>query len=179
MGGLTIAQLQLAPHVQANAESLRVQFGSVVQFVSGYRDLLPQARAMAKNTLLDRRWIEQTYTRVGRPSYAIGQQLQAWVLAHPEIRDVEELTIGIFGQLVAMPNGCLISRHSYKLNGQPAALAFDLEPIEQDGRITAMGQEVWDAVVRLPYLDPPPMRREAGLPRWHAQFNPIESSVSV
>lgn len=176
---MKIAEMGLAPHVRANAEALEREFGGVIVWRSGYRGLYPQARAMAANTMLNRQWIQQTYTRIGRPSYDIGRQLQAWVNAHPEVTEARTLADGLYAQLLLIPHGRLISRHSYQIGDTPAALAFDLEPIEHDDQLTAMGQEVWDRILTLPYLDPPPMRREGGLRRWHVQFVPIETSVIV
>ena len=176
---MTIDDLQLAPHVRANAEALEREFGGVIVWRSGYREIREQAAAMAGNVIQNRQWIKQTYTRIGRPSYGIAQQLQAWVDTHPEIQDRRLLTSGLQAQLLIIPHGRLISRHSWQIEGQPASLAFDLEPIEEGGKITAMGQEVWERILLLPYLDPPPLRREGGLSRWHVQFVPIEVSTQV
>ena len=176
---MTLDDMQLAPHVRANAESLEREFGGIIVWTSGYRDIREQAHAMAKNTLVNRQWIKATYRRIGRPSYQIAQQLQHWVDAHPECTGERTLTDGLHAQLLTIPQGRLISRHSWTIGATPASLAFDLEPIEHHDEMTAMGQEVWHRILSLPYLDPPPMQREGGLRRWHVQFMPIDTSVTV
>jgi hypothetical protein len=176
---MTIDELQLAPHVRVNAEALYTEFGDVIQWTSGYRDLLSQARAMASNVIKRRTWIKETYTRTGRPSFGVALRLQAWVDQNPHFTSLTTLASGLHAQLLLIPGSSKISFHTWTINGQPASLAFDLEPIEEGGKITAMGQEVWNRILTLPYLDPPPMRREGGLPRWHAQFKPIDMSTSI
>jgi hypothetical protein len=176
---MKIHEMGLAPHVQTNAEALEKEFGGVIVWRSGYRDLYPQAKAMAANVRLNRQWIRQTYTRTSRPSFGIALRLQAWVDAHPEQTDEKTLADALHAELLVIPHGRLISKHSYMIGAAPASLAFDLEPIEHDDQLTAMGQEVWHRILTLPYLDPPPMRREGGLRRWHVQFMPIETSVTV
>lgn len=163
----------LAPHVRVQAEGLLAQFGDVLRITSGYRDLQAQARAMATHVMQNRTWINETYRRIGRPSYEVGQFLQRLVDQHPDWRSHDEIAEGLWMQLTHDPRGSLISKHCVQVDGVPAALAFDLDPLEHDGSMTAMGQEVWQAILALPGLDPPPLRREGGRVIWHVQFLPV------
>ncbi len=167
---MTIDELQLGPITRAAAEQLHREHPGVV-FTSGARDGHGQARAMAKHVLQNRYWIIQTYTRRERPSYAVALALQAWVDGHPECQTVEALTEGLYGVLKARPDGWQISKHCWMRQGRPASGAFDLKPMEHaDGTMTEEGQAVWNAILRLPGLDPPPLTREGGAHVWHAQF---------
>lgn len=170
----------LAPHVRAQAGRLIEEFGSgVVRLTSGFRTLRAQAGAMAPHVHQNRQWIAQTYRRIGRPSYEVGQRLQQAVGQAPEGETVAQIRQRLYAALVSDPFGSLISKHCVMQGEQPAALAFDLDPLEQDGKVTAMGAEVWSAIVGLQYLDPPPLRREGGRIVWHVQFTPLTLSTEV
>lgn len=169
----------LAPHVRAQADGLIAEFGDVVRLTSGFRTLRAQAGAMAPHVHQNRAWIAQTYRRIGRPSYEVGQRLQQAVGQAPEGETVAQIRQRLYAALVSDPFGSLISKHCVMAGAQPAALAFDVEPLEQDGVITAMGVEVWAAIVGMKYLDPPPLRREGGRIVWHVQFHALPVSQEV
>lgn len=167
---MILADLQLAPLAYAGAKSLVEEFGEAVHFTSGYRSLWDQARAMAANVAKKRTWIGETYVRKERPSYQIAQTLQQWIDTHPTLITVAALSTDIYSQLQQHPFGWNISFHCTRINGLPAAHAFDLTPLENDSdEMTAIGQEVWKRIKKLPGLDAA-VTREGGLSIWHVQF---------
>ena len=124
-----------------------------IQFNSGRRDKFGQAWAMAKNILLNRKWIGQTYKR-SDASIAC----QKWVDDHPEAATREEVTAGfleVFGTLTDDQIGKL----SWHLSGD----AFDVQPVEKNA------EQIKADIRALPDLDTF-MEKEGGLVRWHAQF---------
>ncbi len=169
---MLIQDLQLAPVALQGASILYDAFWEVLTFTSGARTLEEQARAMAHNVQRNRRYIAETYTRKDRPSHAVATALQVWVDGHPQALTTTELASGFLDVLNELPHGRLISYHCWRINGQPASLAFDLEPLEDlQGFTTLVGHEVRQAIQALPGLDAF-VTREGGLHIWHVQFAP-------
>lgn len=171
---LTIDQLGLGPYAKAAALDLLTTFGpEVIRFTSGYRDLRSQARALAGNVVRNNDWIKQTYTRTDRPSYAVACRLHDAVYLHADLQDRGQIEQVLYEALLMIPNGHEISFHTRTLNGQPAAEAFDMQPLE-DGRGVATEEgarvlayiqqrkEAWSVDAFL--------TREGGLRIWHLQF---------
>ncbi|WP_447979098.1 hypothetical protein [Candidatus Nitrospira bockiana] len=173
----TIDELDLHPTARIPAEQLQTRF-PFIRFLSGRRSLEEQARAMADNVLQQRDWVRATYRRRDRPSFAIAQEVQGWIDAHPEVTNVHALAKGIYGVLVSNPHGALISFH-------PAGLAFDFdlwrpEPLvkRENGAVvlTELGREVQAFIRQLPNYDAF-VTREGNLIIGHAQF--LERAVQV
>lgn len=136
----------------AGARVLKETHPSVV-FTSGRRSAVDQARAMAQNVVRNRRWIAQTYRAT-----PVSRACQAWVDAHPQAKNVPQLTAGLIEVFDRLPDVelCRISRH---LTGD----AFDVQPVTTDA-------DAIKATIRgLLGLDKF-LEREGGLVRWHAQF---------
>jgi hypothetical protein len=146
---MTIEELQLAPVAKEAASILKTKHPEV-EFTSGRRSIFQQAHAMARNVVVNRKWIGQTYLA--------GAKLQQWVDKHPEAKTVDAITAGLEQVMSAMPEPELlkISRH---LTGK----AFDIRPV------TANAAAIKADIFKLPglhkFLD-----KEGGLVRWHAQF---------
>jgi len=121
-----------------------------VQFTSGYRPWAQQAHAMAVNVAATRDWLGLVYHRE--------PQLQAWVDAHPEVRDVDSLSAGLLGVLAALPDD-LRNRFAH-----PARRAFDLAvPSLERKALTT------NVINSLPFLQLF-LTHEGGLEIWHCQF---------
>lgn len=146
---MTIEELQLEP-VAKNAATILQSKYPQLEFTSGRRSKFQQAHAMARNVVVNRKWIGQTYLA--------GAKLQQWVDKHPEAKTVDAVTAGLEQTMKAMPEAELlkISRH---LTGK----AFDVRPV------TANAAAIKADILKLPglhkFLD-----KEGGLVRWHAQF---------
>jgi V8-like Glu-specific endopeptidase len=142
-----IDRLNLEADVARKAKELRRRAPGVI-FTSGRRDIARQARAMAGNVVLNRRWIEQTY----RSSPAI-RSLQQWVNSHPSADTVDEIANGLTALMRAMPQAQLmtISKH---LSGR----AFDVKP--NSCPVSAI-----EALSPRQFL-----QREGGLVIWHVSF---------
>lgn len=149
---MTIEEMNLEPTAEAAAKLL-LQKHPNIRFTSGRRDVTQQAHAMAGNivSLHDRKWIGNTYIH--------GQELQAWVDAHPEAKTVDQITAGLAGVMNAMPEAerLKISRH---LTGR----AFDVRPVTQNA------QAIKNDIRSLPGLNKF-LEKEGGHIRWHAQFD--------
>lgn len=155
--GLSIAQMKLSRVAREGAERLQAACPWVV-FTSGRRDLESQARAMAVNSLQDRRWIEKTYLSA-RP-------LQDWLIANPQADTVDQVSDGLYHTLLSLSDAevAAISRH---LTGD----AWDVKPMVHEGKATLYGEKILDAMRALPGIDKV-LLKEGGLIRWHAQFVP-------
>ena len=146
---MTIEEMNLEPTAKNAAKILRSKHPTI-EFTSGRRGVFQQAHAMARNVVLNRQWIGQTYIA--------GAKLQQWVNQHPEAKTVDEVTAGLEQVMKAMPQEELvkISRH---LTGR----AWDVRPV------IANAAAIKADILRLPglhkFLD-----HEGGLLRWHAQF---------
>lgn len=149
---MTIEEMQLNTNAQNGARILQSVFPNIV-FTSGRRDRNSQARAMATNVLVNRRWIEQTYL----PSQ-IRDELQAWVNEALGADTIFEIAQGLLSVMDRFGDSQLrhLSKH---LSGD----AFDIQPV-------TMGAEGMLAAIRtLPHLDKF-LQKEGGLTRWHCQF---------
>ena len=146
---MTIEEMNLEPTAKNAAKILQSKHPTI-EFTSGRRGIFQQAHAMARNVVLNRHWIGQTYIA--------GAKLQQWVDQHPEAKTVDEVTAGLEQVMKAMPQDELvkISRH---LTGR----AWDVRPV------TANAAAIKADILSLPglhkFLD-----HEGGLVRWHAQF---------
>lgn len=169
--GLTIAQMGLGPLARQAATVLLSDFGpETIEFRRGYRDLRTQAHDMAANVRRNKDWIKQTYTRTDRPSFAVACRLQDAVYLHGGMSDAGAIEQYLYAALLAMPNAHEISFHVKTLNGQPAAEAFDMTPLEDAaGSLTEIGAKVEARILTLPNLDAF-LKREGGLRVWHLQF---------
>lgn len=147
------AELGLRGHAQAGALAIEAQFPDIV-FTSGRRAVADQARAMASNLVLNRRWIAETYKATEE-----SRELQAWVTANPNARAQDQLAQGLARIMVGWSDEGR-GRLSKHFSGD----AFDVRPVtgEGSGRIRA-------AIRALPGLEKF-LEREGGLVRWHAQF---------
>lgn len=156
----------LGPLASLGARLLVNEFGyEVIEFTRGYSTLRGQARAMAKNVSLNRRWIEQTYTNPSRPSYAIAVALQKAVDTNPEVASREALERLIYEEMMKLPNASELSFHTkVDAQGNPAAEAFDLVPVPY-----RLGDQVKSFIYTLPNLDKF-LVKEGGLNIWHVQF---------
>lgn len=147
-----IEALNLVGSARSGAYALKRAHPGVV-YTSGRRDKGEQARAMASNVVIKRKWIEQTY----RDS-PLRRRCQDWVDNHPEATTKDELAAGLLAIFDAASDSEL-ARLSKHLSGE----AFDVQPVEQDA-------EAIKATIRsLPGLGLF-LEKEGGLDRWHAQF---------
>jgi hypothetical protein len=146
---MTIEEMELAPIAKNAASMLQAKYPTI-QFTSGRRSVFQQAHAMARNVVVNRKWIGQTYLA--------GSKLQHWVDIHPEAKTVDTITAGLEQVMKAMPEDeCTkISRH---LTGR----AFDVRPV------TANAGAIKADIRALPGLHKF-LEKEGGLVRWHAQF---------
>ena len=181
---MTLNDLGLGPLAQVAAAQLLAEFGSdVIRFTRGWSDLRGQARAMAGNVIRNKEWIRQTYTREDRPSYAIARQLQDEVYKRAECNAPSAVAAYLYEALRRIPNADKISFHTITgPDGQPAAEAFDLVPLEDgQGIVTAVGQQVCTFIRahRLAWHLDAFLRREGGLRIWHCQFLKPSGPVEV
>lgn len=147
-----IEALDLAPVARAAAYALKRAHPSV-EFTSGRRNMEDQARAMAGNVVVNRRWIEETYKES-----ALRRKCQQWVDDPPWRKTRAEIAQGLLSVLAAASDAELgsFSRH---LSG----MAFDVRPVEEDA------EAIKASIRALPGLDKF-LDNEGGLVRWHAQF---------
>ena len=146
---MTIEELQLEP-VAKNAATILQSKYPQLQFTSGRRSIFQQAHAMARNVVLNRKWIGQTYLA--------GAKLQQWVDKHPEAKTVDAITAGLEQTMKAMPEVELlkISRH---LTGK----AFDVRPVTKNAAAIKADIRALPGLHKF-------LEKEGGLVRWHAQF---------
>jgi hypothetical protein len=148
---------ELTPVMRAHATALKAIFPSVI-YLSGRRDIDEQAFAMAKNVVVNRRFILRTYRQ--------GHLLQMAVDQHPEATTVHELTTVLADALRAMPEEDLA-----KISDHFTGNAVDLFPLEARNEAgqyypTAIGRAVIDWIRAQPETKVF-MTRESGLLRWH------------
>lgn len=149
-----IEALDLSDKAKKAAYRLKAKFSTIV-FTSGRRDKAAQARAMASNVVLNRKWIKQTY----HSSEAI-KACQKWVDEHPEKKTKTEIAAGLKSVFDGLTDKELakVSKH---LSGD----AFDVQPVTKDDKeIKKMLRELTKETGGK-FLD-----KEGGLVRWHAQF---------
>ncbi len=153
--GKTIPELDLIGNALAGAKALKKKFPNI-EFNSGRRNYKDQARAMASNVVHKRDFIIRTYA--ARPE---GKILQDWVDAHPEANTAAKIEIG----LVTILDGWTNDQRG-KLSRHLSGRAFDVQPMPNGPNADA----VKAAIKALPGLHKF-LEKEAGLIRWHAQFN--------
>lgn len=147
------ADLRCAGAAQRAAEALERQFPGI-DFTSGRRGVIDQARAMSQNVVRNRRWIAQTYTAT-----AESRALQEWVDAHPEADATQEIAAGLAALMMPWSDDQKgrVSKHF-------AGLAFDIRP--ENG---ARGKSIKSAIRATVGLDKF-LEKEGGLTVWHAQY---------
>lgn len=124
-------------------------------FTSGRRQIADQARAMGQNTVLNRKWIVQTYkSSVG------ARACQAWVDTNPLATTASQLAAGIEGTLKTLSDSdlALLSCH---LSGD----AFDVQPdgdFDKDEFLKALAVKYGGKF----------LEKEGGLRRRHWQAKP-------
>lgn len=152
--GLTVAELNLIEPALTGANKLKEAHPDDVVFLSGRRTVAAQAKAMADNVLLNRKWIEETYA-LSNPRTA----LQKWVDDNPEAVTASAIATGLAGVMAAWSDSdkLKISRHL-------AGLAFDVKPVAG-----ATGTAIKTTIRGLPNLRKF-LEKEGGLVRWHAEF---------
>ena len=146
-----IEALQLRGAAKRAAYALKKKHPSV-RFTSGRRNKEDQARAMASNVVLNRKWIEETYV-----STAASRACQSWVNKNPGKVTKEDLTAGLVSVLSKLTDSqlAMLSKH---LSGD----AFDVQPVE------ANAAAIKKTIRQLPGVKF--LEKEGGLVRWHAQF---------
>lgn len=147
-----IEALDLATTAKRAAYSLKKKHPSVT-FTSGRRGKADQARAMASNVALNRKWIEQTYAKTTART-----KLQEWVDKNPDKKTKDEIAAGLETVLDTLSGAQLdsLSRH---LTGR----AFDVKPVETDAAAIKKTIRALKGLHRF-------LEKEGGLVRWHAQF---------
>lgn len=147
-----IEALGLADTAKKAAYSLKKQ-QPTVSFTSGKRTKQDQARAMASNVLLNRKWIEETYAKSN-----VRNDCQKWIDENSEKKTAEEIEIGLIEVLNKYTDEQLgvFSKHI-------SGMAFDIQPVDEGAdkmKQTIKGLEGLDKF----------LEKEGGLTRWHAQF---------
>ncbi len=147
-----IEALDLSGTAKKAAYELKKAHPSVT-FTSGRRNKGDQARAMAENVVLNRKWIEQTYAKS-----TARDNCQKWVDDNPDRKTQEEIEAGLASVLDALTDAELaqLSKH---LSGE----AFDVQPV------TADAEKIKATIRSLSGLKKF-LETEGGLVRWHAQF---------
>jgi hypothetical protein len=125
-----------------------------VKFTSGRRSKDDQARAMASNVVLHRKWIEDTYA-----SSTVSRACQKWVDKNPDKTTKQDIQAGLLSVLNQATDAQLaaLSKH---LSGD----AFDVQPVETDA------DAIKKTIRRLVKGVGTFLEKEGGLVRWHAQF---------
>lgn len=152
---IPVSELGLVGNALAGAKALKAKFPNV-EFTSGRRDFKDQARAMASNVVHKRNFIIRTYS--ARPE---AQILQDWVNGHPAANTTAKIATG----LVNIMEGWSDAQRG-KMSRHLSGHAFDVQPIPNGAAATAIKA----AIRALPGLHKF-LEKEAGLVRWHAQFN--------
>jgi hypothetical protein len=147
-----IEALNLKGKARTGAYALKKAHPSVT-FTSGRRDKEDQARAMASNVILNRKWIEETYS-----TSTVSTACQKWVDDNPEKTTQEDVQEGLLSVLNDATDAQLaaLSKH---LSGE----AFDVQPVETDA--DAIKKTIRELEGLGKFLE-----KEGGLVRWHAQF---------
>ena len=147
-----IEALDLAETARKAAYELKKKHPAV-KFTSGRRGKVDQARAMAQNVVLNRKWIEETYAKS-----KARDECQKWVNTHTDKKTADEIEAGLLGVLNGLTDAEL-SQLSKHLSGE----AFDVQPVDEDA--DAIKKTIQGLSGRKKFLD-----KEGGLVRWHAQF---------
>jgi hypothetical protein len=147
-----IEALDLRGAARTGAYALKKAHPSV-RFTSGRRDKADQARAMASNVVLNRKWIEETYA-----TSPVSKLAQKWVDDNPDKKSQDDIAAGLLSVFEAASDADL-ARLSKHLSGD----AFDVQPVETDA------DAIKKTIRGLTGLDKF-LEKEGGLVRWHAQF---------
>lgn len=147
--------LNLSGRAKEAALFLKKKYPYIV-FTSGKRNIMDQARVMAKNIIdtRDRRWIEKTYKSDS------AKKLQEWVNNNPRATTAQDIKNGLYSIMYAMTPSELasISKH---LSGN----AFDVEPLSPSNKSY---KNMLETMRRFPgglFIE-----NESGVPVWHLQF---------
>jgi hypothetical protein len=155
-----IEALDLAETAKNAAYALKKEHPSV-RFTSGRRDKNDQARAMAENVVLNRDWIESTYSQS-----VASDACQKWVDDNPGKKTKDEVSAGLKGILDGLTENQLaqLSRH---LGGE----AFDVLPVRKNAEeIKKTLRALTHQAKKNGHKHAKFLEREGGLVRWHAQF---------
>lgn len=160
---LTIAQMHLAPIMEQRARELELAFPGLIQWNSGRRTVLEQARAMAMNHL-------QNPLAYLTKNYIHASTLLEGLSMAPATDTVDGITI-VFYEAMARDPHLVQSPH---LQGN----ACDLQPMEnREGDQTADGLLViaWirDCIDTVDFRT-----RESSLRRWHWAVRPSVNITS-
>jgi len=147
-----IEALDLAATAKKAAYELKKKHPDVV-FTSGRRTKADQARAMAGNIVLNRKWIEQTYAKS-----TAREKCQKWVDDNPDKKTKDEIETGLAGVLDTLTDAEL-AQFSKHLSGD----AFDVQPVDKDA------DKIKETIRGLSGLNKF-LDTEGGHTRWHAQF---------
>lgn len=149
-----IDDLDLAEPAMRAARLLAARHPKIT-FTSGRRRVADQARAMASNIRLNRRWIAETYRRT-----AERDMLQTWVDAHPRATSAAAIAAGLRGVMARWSDDqrARLSRH---FSGQ----AFDVQPLPPGPEARAVKATIRALPGLTKFLE-----QEGGLIRWHAEF---------
>lgn len=158
---MTIPELNLSPAALSAAQALAAACPGV-QFTSGRRSLISQARAMSQSIAAEiakngsRRWIAETYL----PS-PVCSECQAWMDENLWAKQAPEIAQGLNNIFVRMPIA-EVSRISKHLSGD----AFDVQPVDGPA-----GDAIKAALTKIAAETPGSrfLQREGGLTRWHFQ----------
>ena len=147
-----IEALDLAATAKKAAYDLKKKHADVV-FTSGRRTKADQARAMAGNVVLNRKWIEETYAKS-----TAREKCQKWVDDNADKTTKDEIETGLASVLETLTDAEL-AQFSKHLSGE----AFDVQPVETDA--DKIKETIRGLSGLKKFLD-----TEGGLTRWHAQF---------
>ena len=147
-----IEALDLAATARTAAYALK-KAHPAVEFTSGRRSKEDQARAMAGNVVMNRKWIEQTYA-----SSTLRTRCQEWVDANTDKTTQAQIAAGLVSVFNTVTDADL-GKFSKHLSGE----AFDVQPVDKDAE--EIKKTIRSLVGLSKFLD-----TEGGLVRWHAQF---------
>jgi hypothetical protein len=148
-----IEALDLRGRARIAAYALKKAHSTVV-FTSGRRGLIDQARAMARNVMKNRKWIDETYA-----TSALSGRCQRFLDINTKKTSQADIERGLLEVLQDATDAerSYLSKH---LSGD----AFDVQPVADNGE--AIKRTLRNLVTpRGRFLDV-----EGGLVRWHAQF---------
>jgi hypothetical protein len=162
---MTFADLKLAPIMEDAARLFAVDFPHV-QWLSGRRDRMAQARAMAPKLVTDRKWIAKTYLHAA--------SLQSLVDYHPEVTTVDGLAALLYEHMAGMSDEELA-----KVSDHVSGYAVDLVPmVFGDGSPTPTGERALKWMHDYPYTKKV-LTREGGRIIWHWACQPDRTARRV
>jgi lysozyme family protein len=146
------SELGLVDYAKAAADALLARHPEVV-FTSGRRNASDQARAMSGNIVANRNYVRDTYA-----DHAESRALQRWVDDHPGAGKAA-IAAGLASVMAGWSD-----QQKQRLSRHFSGQAFDVQPIDGPA-----GEAIKNSIRALPNLRKF-LEREAGLVRWHADF---------